>query len=256
MENMCIDYYLARDYLIRHEPVIRFYGWEPFCLSLGKHQDSNDVDIDVLRTSEYDLVRRPTGGSAIFHSEELTYCFAVPGKSLNHTLLYQLFHTHLAEALRILGYPVTLETHNTRYRLNKGGNSFACFNRAAISELQYEGRKVVGSAQKIFPDSLLQHGSILSGTSHLEILNFLKIDQTAKKRYQSMLLERSISLSEIQPGKPNFHEITDHIAEGFKKHYDLRIFFRPISCKEYNEAEKYKDIFKIRFGKNRDTSTE
>jgi lipoate-protein ligase A len=193
-DNMCLDYYLAQDVVPGREPVIRFYGWNPFCLSLGKHQKSTDVNTEALQQKNYDLVRRPTGGSAILHSEEWTYSFIVPGENLNHKGLYQLFHRHLEAALQKLGYPVSLENKASGYRLNQGGETFACFNRSAYSEVQSYGRKVVGSAQKILPRSLLQHGSVLTGKAHLGIVHFLNTSEEEKRLYSDVLKERSVSL--------------------------------------------------------------
>ncbi|MEJ2542893.1 MAG: hypothetical protein P8Y99_02380 [Calditrichaceae bacterium] len=70
---MAIDYYFSEQMNKINEPVLRFYGWNPFCLSLGKHQDLNSVNLGKIISDGYDIVRRPTGGSAIFHSDELTY---------------------------------------------------------------------------------------------------------------------------------------------------------------------------------------
>jgi lipoate-protein ligase A len=45
-------------------PTLRFYAWEPPCLSLGRAQQASDVDLNALRATGFDLVRRPTGGKA------------------------------------------------------------------------------------------------------------------------------------------------------------------------------------------------
>jgi lipoate-protein ligase A len=57
----------------RQPPTLRFYDWQPFALSLGYAQSFADVDVPALQARGWDVVRRPTGGKAILHAEELTY---------------------------------------------------------------------------------------------------------------------------------------------------------------------------------------
>ncbi|NJL93384.1 MAG: hypothetical protein HC915_06460, partial [Anaerolineae bacterium] len=59
-------------------PTLRLYGWQPACLSLGYAQRAEDVDLDRLRSRAWTLVRRPTGGRAILHTDELTYSLSFP----------------------------------------------------------------------------------------------------------------------------------------------------------------------------------
>lgn len=59
-------------------PTLRFYGWEPPCLSIGYSQSMGEVDVDRCRKAGIGLVRRPTGGRAILHADELTYSVVAP----------------------------------------------------------------------------------------------------------------------------------------------------------------------------------
>ena len=58
-------------------PTLRFYQWDPPCLSLGKRQPLDGVDLARCRAAGVDVVRRATGGLAILHTDELTYSIAV-----------------------------------------------------------------------------------------------------------------------------------------------------------------------------------
>ena len=62
----------------RSQPTLRFYAWSPPCLSLGRSQPLADVDLAACRAAGVDIVRRPTGGRAILHTDELTYSVALP----------------------------------------------------------------------------------------------------------------------------------------------------------------------------------
>ena len=60
-------------------PTLRFYGWQPPCLSIGYSQSmEGEVDVDRCREAGIDFVRRPTGGRAILHADELTYSVVAP----------------------------------------------------------------------------------------------------------------------------------------------------------------------------------
>src|SRR3954471_22350946 len=59
-------------------PRLRLYSWSPYTLSLGHNQSDEGIDESLLRDRGYGLVRRPTGGRAVFHAEEITYAVAMP----------------------------------------------------------------------------------------------------------------------------------------------------------------------------------
>ena len=112
---MALDFSLAQKLVPSDDPILRFYGWEPVCLSLGHHQDASEVDLTQLAKDHVDIVRRPTGGSAILHAQELTYSLIVAGENSRHHTIYAAFHHLLASTLRDLGYPVQL--HQEKYFL-------------------------------------------------------------------------------------------------------------------------------------------
>src|SRR2546423_5590703 len=77
--NMAIDEAILESVGAGHAPpTLRFYSWQPACLSLGYAQHIRDADLDRLRANGWGLVRRPTGGRAILHTDELTYSITLP----------------------------------------------------------------------------------------------------------------------------------------------------------------------------------
>ncbi len=200
LENMAIDRLLVERVVEWQTPVIRFYGWNPWCLSLGRHQSVTEVDREALKQRGFDLVRRPTGGSAILHARELTYSFVMPRQpGMDHHEMYEWLHLHLAAALNEAGYPVELSTASPRGNYLKGNvDVFACFNRKAKSEIHYKGKKVVGSAQKIYQEAILQHGSLMIGEEHREILSFLRLDGEEREKQKRLLQNNAIALNSIR----------------------------------------------------------
>src|SRR5579872_6761417 len=52
---------------------VRLYAFSPPCLSLGRMQPIDDVDLDACARDGVDVVRRPSGGRAVLHDQEVTY---------------------------------------------------------------------------------------------------------------------------------------------------------------------------------------
>lgn len=143
-------------------PTLRLYAWRPAALSLGQSQRcEGSHDPFVLAEQGIDLVRRPTGGGAVFHEIERT--FAVVGALGDPPFCGGVIATYrsIAEAvarglarLGVAAVPVE----------PKGGRSrdiaAACFERLGAWEIVANGRKLVGSAQARRRRAFLQHGSI------------------------------------------------------------------------------------------------
>ena len=80
-------------------PTVRLYAWEPACLSLGHAQPFADIDLDRLRAHGWEMVRRPTGGRAILHTDELTYSVIAPNTEPRVTGSILESYNRLASAL-------------------------------------------------------------------------------------------------------------------------------------------------------------
>ena len=166
--NMAIDEALWRGRRAgTSPPTVRFYAWAPPTVSLGYGQPlEHEVDQAVCRALGVGLVRRPTGGSAIYHDgpeRELTYSVAATnddlGVGVDLLASYRWVARALARGLRALGAPVEIVERRREY----GPVPAFCFARTGTYELELDGRKIVGSAQRRHGKSFLQHGSILLG---------------------------------------------------------------------------------------------
>jgi lipoate-protein ligase A len=236
---MALDSYFSQ--ICKHDSdcVLRFYGWQPPCVSIGYHQRFDIINSEKLVNIGYDMVKRPTGGRAIFHSDELTYSIIVPRNTFHHRELYGFIHELISETLQNMKFSVALESgQNTMPHITHAANDFPCFTRSAETEVQFEGKKIVGSAQKIYRNSILQHGSILIGPQHLKILDFINGNESDIKALRDEFSMKTISLREIQrdPIKP------EDIAEGLLKQLELRhnisLYFKNISKSELFSARR------------------
>ncbi len=159
--NMAIDEALLQSVLQGAPPALRLYAWEPPTLSLGRGQPLSDVDRDALQAHGYGLVRRPTGGRAVLHAQELTYCVTTTeteaGLEPGLIASYRGLSAALLAAFRHLGLEA-LEAE-PRYANHRQAGP-VCFEVPSDYEITWQGRKLVGSAQMRSGNALLQHGAI------------------------------------------------------------------------------------------------
>ena len=165
--NMAVDEALLRA-VARGEAraALRLYAWEPPCLSLGRGQPVDDVDRRAVRAAGYDLVRRPTGGRAILHIDELTYSVVAPQDDprVRGSIVesYRRLSSGLVRAVERLG--VGQIVADQRLEGHAAGESDVqgpvCFEVPSDYEITAGGKKLVGSAQMRAQGVVLQHGTI------------------------------------------------------------------------------------------------
>ena len=158
-QNMSLDMSLHARAARSGHGYLRFYRWDPSCLSFGRHEPAlKRYDRDRIAQLGLDTVRRPTGGRAVWHAAELTYAVAAPEAAMGSLReAYHRIHRTIAAALRGLGAPVHLAPARRAAPVDAG----ACFAVAAGGEVVVGTGKVVGSAQLRSEGALLQHGSLL-----------------------------------------------------------------------------------------------
>jgi lipoyl(octanoyl) transferase len=158
--NMALDEAMLRD-AARHQSVsIRLYRWDRPSVSFGRNQRCAGIyTSERCDAAGVPAVRRLTGGRALLHGAELTYCVAAP-TSRAPTLRggYEAINTLLISALALLGVRA-VRAHPDRRTPSPG--LAPCFEVPSAGELVVDGRKLVGSAQHREADAFLQHGSIL-----------------------------------------------------------------------------------------------
>lgn len=161
-ENMQTDSDLLK-YAIKNqlkEPIFRLYGWSPACVSLGRNQKSDFLDVDFLKQNNIDYVRRLTGGRALLHDNEITYSYICPASFLengeNVVQSYKEISKILIDAFKKID--IELDFGGTK-KVN--GHKDYCMLVSTGADLCYKNRKLIGSAQFRKEGYILQHGSIL-----------------------------------------------------------------------------------------------
>ncbi|HEY4613484.1 MAG TPA: lipoate--protein ligase family protein [Bacteroidota bacterium] len=222
--NMQYDERLAREVAAGMRPsTVRVYGWNPPAISLGRHQPLEEIDVDAAKKAGIDVVRRPTGGRAILHSDELTYCVVMPAVGRSVAAVYQEISEALLCGLQRLGMTAALEKLQPHFpSLYQSTSGAACFSSSARYEIKVDGRKLVGSAQRRFyfheTEVVLQHGSLLMGQDHLRISDFLNVDhESARAMLRNELREKTTDLKSILGVPVLFDDVAGAIRNGFEE---------------------------------------
>jgi lipoyl(octanoyl) transferase len=158
-DNMAVDQSLLEQSAQSGAAFLRLYRWSPPCLSFGRNEPTRRYDHDAIARLGIDVVRRPTGGRAVWHDREVTYAVAAPVAAFGSLReSYRAIHARLAVGLQQMGVPASLSPDpGARFQL-AGGACFAC---TVGGEVVVRGRKLIGSAQLRHGSAFLQHGSIL-----------------------------------------------------------------------------------------------
>lgn len=205
----------------RSGPVLRLYAWDPPCISLGYGQIAGrEVDPEACRRAGVGTVRRPTGGRAVLHWHELTYSLVcrrddpLAGGELEDT--YKVVGECLVEGLALLGVRAVLERARGRRQAPRSDTASApCFTSAARWEVKWNGRKLVGSAQRRWGQALLQHGSLLTGPGHARLPELLPLPAAQRRRWADVLEGASAHLGQCIAPVPDHERIGDALARGF-----------------------------------------
>ena len=201
-------------------PTLRLYDWDPPCLSIGYAQDAREVDQDRLAALGWDLVRRPTGGRALLHIDELTYSVAAPA---DHPLVrggvlpsYRRLSEGLLAGLGLLGLRAEVQPEaalSTEAKANP-----VCFQVPSAYEITVGGKKLVGSAQVRRRGGMLQHGSLpLRGEIGRVCLALWFADEAERSQAASRLRERATTAEACLGHPVPWQEAAQAMAQGFAR---------------------------------------
>lgn len=171
------------------DAIFRLYAWNPPCISLGRNQSDNFLDTKLLTKYGIDVVRRLTGGRALFHDKEITYSFVCPENYLKSggsvIESYKEISQILIDTFQTLGIELSLGGEkgiHTKFDY--------CMLISTGADLCYNGRKFIGSAQCRKNGYILQHGSILLDYNREFLEELFK---------EKVTTDSIISLKEINP---------------------------------------------------------
>ncbi len=229
----------AGDGGIAPSPTLRLYGWTPPCLSLGYGQHVREADAERIAARNWGLVRRPTGGRAILHADELTYSLALP---IDHPLAaggvvesYRRISQALLAALERLGAAASAERAET----GAGAISPVCFDRPSHYEITVGGRKLVGSAQVRRRQGMLQHGTLpLSGDIGRIAEALVYPDEAARQAAKDQVHAHALTLAEALGYEITWDEAAKAVASGFAGVFGVDLVEGDLSAAEVEQAAR------------------
>ena len=259
--NMAVDAVLARGILSPTPPLtLRCYAWQPATLSLGHSQVWTEELASRAQEMGLAVVRRETGGRAVLHHEELTYCVCIPADSPFHSSslpeAYNRINSALAAGLRHLGVEPSQESRKVdlaaAYRRETGG---LCFAATAQSEVLWDGRKLVGSAQRQLREGLLQHGSLITGPAHLAISRLFFTEPRLQEAATAKLRRETTTLEEALGQRPAFELIAHALQRGVEESFGIELHPDELRAEEHGQVEAWCQAFRPEHGAVRLSST-
>ncbi|GFE61446.1 lipoate--protein ligase family protein [Geobacter sp. AOG2] len=179
-ENMAIDEALLRSFdPIGSQPVLRLYGWQPSALSLGRFQKAAEVlDLERCRLEGVPIVRRFTGGGAIYHADEVTYALVCSPEQIPATSSikdsFRVLTGFLITLYRDLGLEASYALDAVSPDVHLGERTAFCFAGKESFDILVRGRKIGGNAQRRQKKIIFQHGSLPLVNRAATGLSFMK----------------------------------------------------------------------------------
>lgn len=221
-------------------PTLRLYSWDPASLSIGHAQPVSEVDIDNLKQKQWDIVRRPTGGRAILHTDELTYsvCAPLDDKHIRGSVIesYRQISKCLLRALELCGVTADAKPKSDQDRsLSKDP---VCFQYPSDYEITHQGKKIIGSAQARKKNGLLQHGSIPLFGDITRIISVLTFESEEKKNNAvHRLMSRATTLEYALGKEISWKDLADAIVSAFEEKLSIQLIRTSLTTDELSRAK-------------------
>ncbi len=202
----------------------RFYTWYPPAISLGYGQNNREIDEEACRGRNIGIIKRPTGGRAVLHIDEFTYSFLAETPQSNAEV-YAMVHGIILEALLTLGVKAEFSRTIPDMRKRYGSaESVSCFTASARNELQVNGRKLVGSAQRRSDLVILQHGSLLLSPRHKMLSELLNCpDKQTLRQISNDLDCKTVSLLDLTGAIPEYDVVMNAMITAISKSLAVEI---------------------------------
>lgn len=237
--NMAVDEAIMKARIENKVPnTLRFYQWSPSAVSIGRFQKlENEIHVQNCKKYGVDIVRRISGGGAVYHDSqgEITYSVVAKlsdlgCKALDMISAYQKICSGLNEAVKILGTKAEYRPPDPK----------RCPN------LAISGKKISGNAQASKKGILLQHGTFMLDIDHRKMFTFLR-GPWAKTLDEILVVSKRKLTSARQELRSDFttKEAYQSLVEGFKNALDIELVDSNLTDYELTFVEKIK---KERFG--------
>jgi len=243
--NMAVDEALTESVAAgASQPALRFYAWQPGCLSLGYAQPAADVDNERLSAHGWDVVRRLTGGRAILHIDELTYSIVTP---LNDPRVeggviesYRRLSEGLIVGLSRLGVAVHAGRADPKAHRFDGP---VCFEVPSDYEITAQGKKLLGSAQTRRKGVALQHGALPLTGDVARICDALAFASNAdRQQSRDRLVSRALTLEQAHGDSLEIESVIEALTRGFEQTLNLTLVRSSLTPAEADRSDELSAI--------------
>lgn len=218
--NMAIDGAILKSGI----PTLRLYSWKPAAISIGYFQSLEaEVDTGACKELGVDIVRRQTGGGAVFHDDELTYSLILPEEAVPDKIIesYEKICGGIVKALENMGFEAKF---------------------SPVNDILVDGRKVSGNAQTRKHGNMLQHGTILLDTDVDRMFRLLKVpDEKMRDKIINNVKERVIGLRQL--GLGDVEKLKEEVIANIAKEFGARYEVGTLTRKEREARDELLDTF-------------
>ena len=232
--NMAIDEAIMKNRIENRVPnTLRFYTWKPSAVSIGRFQTlTEQINVDNCRKDDVDIVRRISGGGAVYHDQDGEITYSITAKlsdigcaDLDMLSAYQKICMGLNEAITILGTKAEYRPPDPK----------RCPN------LAISGKKISGNDQTSKKGILLQHGTFLLDINHTKMFTYLKVPWAKTLNEVLKVSRQKLTSAKQEFGiKISANETYSSLVKGFEKALDVEFFEDKLTRNELKLAEKYR----------------
>lgn len=224
--NMAIDEAL----LLSGRPTLRLYRWRPSAISIGYFQSiAEEVNLAECRRCGVDVVRRITGGGAVYHDSEgeITYSLVCPQEMLPGNIMdiYATICSSLARGLHHMGLDA---------------------RHAGINDIVVNGKKISGSALTKKYGGVLQHGTLLMKVDVKKMFSLLKVGKEKITDKDIQTVEERVTSVEREGGIMDEEEARKALLRGFEEGMKLTFDEGELTEEERKNAEMLREKYASR----------
>jgi lipoate-protein ligase A len=242
IQNAALNMAIDESILIHHlrgdvPPTLRVFRWDQPAISLGRFQGvEREIELEVCNQHHVALVRRPTGGRAVFHRDEFTYSIVIGkkhGVPSGVVAAYAYLSQGILAALKQLGVQAEISDE----RVSKHPSA-ACFASSTQADLTSGGFKLVGSAQVWREDALLQQGSLPLDDRSAELFSMLRFP-SAEARQEALTTynEKTTPLHTFVP-QATWDDVAHAFRSGFSTFLQNDFISDELSQSEWDLAQQ------------------
>lgn len=251
--NMAADLYLLDRAARSNNLTVRLYRWQAPTITIGYMQRPAELlDMQAVQRHGAEWIRRPTGGRALLHHQDITYScvFSRKIRRMGTTLAatYRLISRCLMHGLEIAG--IACEPHDSEIDSARARSEIKlpCFLAPNREEIMVGGRKLVGSAQKRQGRSVLQHGSIPLSCAFRQLPHYQKVETEERRALVELLQTKCTCVAELLPDFSE-QDIVAALKQGFAEVLSFEMVEEPWSGEELrdivmlSESEEFRALW-------------